>query len=544
MLNSIVFFRTIIALVVSFAGIAIPGKALSQATAPSDTARMQAGWRDWSRYTTSMCHAAVVEMLEQQRHVIDSSRYTSWQGQPMPTSIAVAARDCYSVAKPDWVPQGGTDEEATFRINLRRAIDLGDDAEVQALIDRRIAELPTPAQQADVLVNAISLFLSKSRGAMYRAGAGPRGEQSMGLSGGFARPVRVALAEAALARLDSMASDTAVAWRSFIAMRHMLNYHYIPMGDTNVIRRMAEETLRREKMLPDRQRIELTTGVKGTSTYQVLLGLTVGKSIDPTQDPEVREFVKRVQEDQPQIAEGVNILLMSTFEILGKRFKPPTTKFWYRANPVYTEISKSTKPPLIDTTIATPWQPGRLTLVVQLRHYCLLTSAVRHGGQGMDYAASYCHQTYATIRRMMQEFGPQGVDLVIFDRTAGYAFRSGPLTPEEEAPRIWMAYHTDIALPVTMLGVEVTPFSRRDPGLDDRRRDDWTDLQEEYRIGASGNWGVRPEWFVIDTSGTILGFGQFTSNTEEWLQINLRKLIDSNRRKTLKPVPTSSTPNP
>jgi hypothetical protein len=141
-----------------------------------------------------------------------------------------------------------------------------------------------------------------------------------------------------------------------------------------------------------------------------------------------------------------------------------------------------------------------------------------------------CVAWQTSLQDWAKLYSNQGFSLIIVERTEGYAVRSGPLTPDEEADSLNWYYRTYLHLPAT-LAVVPQVVAMHMPQPDGRRL-----LSDTTRFGhllgdddiakGHGNKGLA---MLFDRKGNLLFAGQFEQNQALIHALIRREFITSSR---------------
>ena len=129
-----------------------------------------------------------------------------------------------------------------------------------------------------------------------------------------------------------------------------------------------------------------------------------------------------------------------------------------------------------DSDPAKPERPARerVTVLSSAFHYC-----------GMS-----CRERYGAMARLLERFGPAGLELINATRTFGFFADTAPLTPAEEAQRDSAYFLGAIGVP-GILAVAETKFTWLSDG---RRRDEPTPQDANYPYAS---------FIVVDKNGVV-----------------------------------------
>lgn len=148
------------------------------------------------------------------------------------------------------------------------------------------------------------------------------------------------------------------------------------------------------------------------------------------------------------------------------------------------------------TTIPMRPKPGRVTLVAQLNR--------------IDASVDF---EKAMIRRLYDRYTKDGLDIILVNNTIGYAWKSPPLEPKDEARVVAWYVHDVCDLPVPLVVLN-TPTRSAADGSRELLIDSLKVFGKSF--GSYGNWAlpVPPTVLVIDREGR-----EYATQLTDWLAV-------------------------
>jgi hypothetical protein len=306
---------------------------------------------------------------------------------------------------------------------MKLFIMVRDSAKIQAVVDRRAALATSAPAKGDVFLSAVDELLD-------------------------AHPIMMPQAQAMMTRLDALGRDARV--QRLQGTAHLYGRAWMQF-DTTAMNRYAAalHTISAELTPTERDDYEEqfvaslnalnVTWYRGDSTLMTVTRATLDS---------MRTAMATFRNGRQPVRPAEEQMYLGFSKKVGQPADSITGKFWFNAG----------------NTHIRP-RPGRVTLVMM-------------GQKGNGTMSSYL----AMLRRLVNRYSAQGLDVVLVAKTDGYSWASPPQTPEAEANTDAWYFLNYLKLPVTLV-VDETPFTRDDVG---RRQDQLIDFQKHYPL----NWGL------------------------------------------------------
>lgn len=418
--------------------------AIGLAYSDADTGRMRPrSDTDYTRYDhPAWCEQSVSTVLRflWRRGEHDTLSYDVAIRDTLPTRAVAAGRHC--------ARGKGFFEHSTMSLDMRGAyrlaLAINDDRAAEAIVHRQYAAARNDSLRALVLLDAVYGYV-------------------------HVHPVRIALAEFAMTRLDAMPES--VMWQQLITHRYLVE-HYQSLADPIGMKRHLDHIVTMIEALPpaaqERWKTELATA------YEDLWGIVL--AMYGAHAPQTDSFIARGERSV-----GQQFRTLRDFELqhLGIPFALPRIPYWFAPG-----VSPATVPPDSATTQV---RPGRVTYVTRVDADC---------GQ-------LCYDRMSQIRHMLDRYHERGLDVILLAKTNGYSTGTLTQNPDQEAESIRKYYQEYLKLPV-IVGVEITPFTHL-PSPDGRRMNKPTPSEVRYTVQFPfpGFPPVPLEEFVVDTHGLV-----------------------------------------
>lgn len=392
--------------------------AYAAAHVTADTGRMVPAYRDLSRYNTPALCVSAIEG-ETALRWRRHERDTVEQTSPVDTFPTVAMTAGRACAA-QFHDLAAVPARQLYSL-MKLYIMLRDSANVWAVVNRRVALAPTVVAKGEVLASAVKELRN-------------------------AQPMQLGQAAVFLARLDSLGHAARVP--RLLATTEMFS-GVSTLFDTTAMKQYAARL--------DAIGAELTTAER--DNYGAMDGWEVPMDVawyrhDPALPSVVQSVFSRLRTamatyrgGSSPMSQGFEDFVLALAQKVGQPADSVKGKYWFNAE-----------------TPARPI-PGRVTLVV----------LTQKGGGVLS-------SNLAALRRLAKKYGPQGLDVTLVVKTAGYSWSSPPQTPEAEANTDAWYFLNYLKMPVALV-VDETPFTRDDT---ERLQPGMVDFQKHYPIG----WGL------------------------------------------------------
>ena len=450
---------------------------------------MQHGWHDFHRYDwvtpLAMCEPAVETSIGRVwRHGEQDSAPLAVRSQaPPPAAMGQIAAHCgVDTLLPRAVQQvvAGHGGQPIFWPAYRLALALGRDTVAATLLRGMLAQATTRSEQAGVLLGA------------WWADTGMTG----------LHPMRPALLERLATLADSLlqrpgmwkvpAADSLAArigfYGTIFATRSWLTQYWLRLGDTARARAGAETTLAICARLHPHESMRPCLG----NELSILVDLAILQH--GVRSKEIVAVLTRRERmlTGDSTARGTVLPIFLYFD---KPFVWPETPYWYSPHgaPVATPTVAGTSP---TAAIA----PGKVTLIWE-------------PPDGSDHrligsSANQLTRAAGMLHKLLAQYGPQGLQLVVIGLTRGMAAGTGVVAHEQEAPAIRQLYQEQFQLPAAVV-VDTVPFRYLPDG---RRQDGYSAWERRYIPTPQPQWRAIPSpevyWnaisgFLLDKHGKI-----------------------------------------
>jgi hypothetical protein len=292
------------------------------------------------------------------------------------------------------------------------AILIDDTAKAEAVVARQMALATTVEARGQVLVDAMDELLGLTSSPLVR------------------HPVRLAAANAILARLDALGPEARIP--QFLGHQKMRQIAEVARFDTTALLRQ-DRALRAivARFTPEERK------VYGSDIMTLMFdSIMVAWFQRPPERPAVvRGIVDRhfaafgPGELTPQQVEFIKSWPGVLASQVGKPAPPITGTFWFPPGRPHVQPT-----------------PGKVTLVMEVE---------KEGG--------LMSPRMAMLRRIYDRYHDRGLEIVLVLKTQGFSWSSPPQTPADEARAVAWYYYDYLKLPFTVV-VDETPFTTQPDG--------------------------------------------------------------------------------